>query len=216
MLVWVVVYLLLFTSSAGWGFAQDCNILATLPTSQLGTPYRLIFIEFPHGQADHAGCVVYLWTGWTPDGTSSWCCAASGVSCDINNRVTALSLPSRGLSGSLSFLSNLTMLTNVDVTSNTFTGNLSAIAGLIRLQVLRAPYNRLSGDLSPLVALTNLLLIDLRSNLNLIGNLTPLAQCTQIIVLALASNFLSGVLNALAKMTSLSQLLLDANQFTGL
>ncbi|KAI0499261.1 hypothetical protein KFK09_020164 [Dendrobium nobile] len=86
---------------------------------------------------------------------SSWftiddCCKWEGISCDGNGFVTEISLPTKGLGGSLSSsLAGLSHLTKLNLSYNTLTGNLpTEILLCPSLVVLDVSFNRLSGKLS--------------------------------------------------------------------
>lgn len=87
---------------------------------------------------------------WTT--ISSNCCDWEGIACDQKGRVTHLSLPSRGLSGSLSpSLVNLTRLSHLNLARNSLTGSLpnGLFSSMNLLKVLDLSYNRFVGDLLP-------------------------------------------------------------------
>ncbi|KAH0455439.1 hypothetical protein IEQ34_015471 [Dendrobium chrysotoxum] len=86
---------------------------------------------------------------------SSWvtiddCCKWEGISCDGNGLVTEISLPIKGLGGSLSSsLAGLSHLTQLNLSYNQLTGNLpTEILLYPSLFVLDVSFNSLSGKLS--------------------------------------------------------------------
>lgn len=86
---------------------------------------------------------------------SSWvtiddCCKWEGISCDENGLVTEVSLPIKGLGGSLSSsLAALPHLTQLNLSCNRLTGNLpTEILLSPSLVILDVSFNRLSGQIS--------------------------------------------------------------------
>ncbi|XVF23241.1 hypothetical protein REPUB_Repub13aG0019700 [Reevesia pubescens] len=80
------------------------------------------------------------------------CCFWEGIRCDasVDDRVTQLRLPSRGISGHLSpSLVNLTYLTHLNLSHNRFIGSppIGFFSSLNHLQVLDLSYNSLYGEL---------------------------------------------------------------------
>ncbi|XP_057454974.1 tyrosine-sulfated glycopeptide receptor 1-like [Lotus japonicus] len=109
---------------------------------------------------------------WSSSSSSLDCCDWEGVTCDGDQRVTHLLLPSRGLFGVISpSLTNLAALSHLNLSHNRLSGNLQSqfFSLLNHLLVLDLSYNRLSGELPPFVAdnSTSVVIqeVDLSSNL---------------------------------------------------
>ncbi|XP_025015119.2 tyrosine-sulfated glycopeptide receptor 1 isoform X3 [Ricinus communis] len=105
--------------------------------------------------------------GWSP---SIDCCNWEGIECrGIDDRVTRLWLPFRGLSGALSpSLANLTYLSHLNLSHNRLFGPIphGFFSYLDNLQILDLSYNRLTGELPSNDNNTNVAiqLVDLSSN----------------------------------------------------
>ncbi|KAL5219852.1 hypothetical protein ABZP36_024565 [Zizania latifolia] len=123
-------------------------------------------------------------------------CSWEGVRCSRLQRVVALSLPSHGLSGTLSpAVGNLSFLRTLNLSLNELHGDIPASLGrLRRLRTLDLSFNTFSGELT--------------------GNLT---SCTSLQYLVLRSNKLTGRIPADLgdTLTRLRWLGLDNNSFTG-
>ncbi|KAG8046067.1 hypothetical protein GUJ93_ZPchr0008g13738 [Zizania palustris] len=123
-------------------------------------------------------------------------CSWEGVRCSRHQRVVALSLPSHGLSGTLSpAVGNLSFLRTLNLSFNGLHGDIPASLGrLRRLGTLDLSFNTFSGELT--------------------GNLT---SCTSLQYLVLRSNKLTGRIPADLgdTLTRLQWLGLDNNSFTG-
>ncbi|KAM7471930.1 hypothetical protein LguiA_010113 [Lonicera macranthoides] len=84
---------------------------------------------------------------WLP---SADCCDWEGVQCDVNDRVTRLWLPTRGLRGFISpSFSNLARLSQLNLSHNCLSGPLpdSFFASFPTLQIIDLSFNSLSGPL---------------------------------------------------------------------
>jgi hypothetical protein len=107
-------------------------------------------------------------------------------------------------------LSELTHLTQLDVSGNKLTGTLAPVAALTQLSVLLVSENEFSGNLSSLTALT--LLTDLQFFFNrLHGELAPLAPLTRLTRLYCFWNHLTGHLEGLKDLTRLTDFECDSN-----
>ncbi|CAI9757751.1 unnamed protein product [Fraxinus pennsylvanica] len=79
------------------------------------------------------------------------CCMWEGVSCDNNDRVIHLLLPSRGLVGSISpSIANLSHLSQLNLSQNSLSGPIpdGFFMALNRLVIIDISHNRLTGQLS--------------------------------------------------------------------
>ena len=142
-----------------------------------------------------------------------------GVTVDGNGRVTRLSLPSNGLSGSLpSKLGELTKLAWLDLNGNSLTGTIpSELGSLTRLSSLYLNDNQLSGSLpSQLGLLMEANYVDLNGN-NLSGSLPlELRTMTSLGVLVLNGNSFTGNFPTfLTSIDSLKGLYLEGSTLTG-
>ncbi|CAL4965262.1 unnamed protein product [Urochloa decumbens] len=154
---------------------------------------------------------------WNGSGAGVFC-GWEGVTCDRRHRrVVALSLPSIGLSGTLSpAVGNLTFLRTLNLSYNWFQGSIPASIGRLgRLQRLDLSYNTFSGLLpANLSFCASLLIFDLSRN-RLHGTI-PVElglKITNLRKLSLANNSLTGDIPAsLANMSSLYFLDLCTNQ----
>ncbi|CAL4965265.1 unnamed protein product [Urochloa decumbens] len=163
------------------------------------------------------GDMLPSWNSSSAGGFCSW----EGVGCGARHRrVVSLSLPSRGLIGTLSSaIGNLTFLRTLNLTSNRFQGSIPASIGrLVRLKWLDLSYNTFSGALpANLSSCVSLLFLTLSRNqfhgripVDLGRKLTNLQK------LSLANNNLTGDIPAsLANMSSLYYLDLGNNQLEG-
>ncbi|XP_057770259.1 tyrosine-sulfated glycopeptide receptor 1-like [Salvia miltiorrhiza] len=80
------------------------------------------------------------------------CCTWEGLACDPSGRVSALSLPFRRLSGTISpSITNLTSLTHLSLSHNWLSGPLppALFSSLPRLTIIDLSWNRLTGALDP-------------------------------------------------------------------
>ncbi|XP_051134619.1 tyrosine-sulfated glycopeptide receptor 1-like [Andrographis paniculata] len=96
------------------------------------------------------------------------CCLWEGVACSGGARVSRLSVPNRGLAGTIPpSLSNLTSLVSLNLSGNKFSGALppAFFHGLSRLQVLDLSSNRFSGELDGLTLPASIRAVDLSNNL---------------------------------------------------
>ncbi|KAI7981040.1 Receptor-like kinase TMK4 [Camellia lanceoleosa] len=102
------------------------------------------------------------WTGTNP-------CTWSGINCDSSNRVTAINLPSKSLSGSLpSTLNQLSNLQSISLQRNSLSGPLPTFANLSSLQQVFLDTNNFTSIPSDFFSgLTNLQTMSLSDNINL-------------------------------------------------
>ncbi|KAI7735823.1 hypothetical protein M8C21_017107 [Ambrosia artemisiifolia] len=171
---------------------------------------------------------------WSDTGSVVDCCSWVGVSCDESgDRVVGLSIPGRGLRGSIPpSLHNLTSLSFLNLSSNFLSGPLSSFpdSNSSNLISLDLSYNRLSGSL-PNTFPPSLRFLNLSSNLftgplslelhinRLNGTLPPsLTNCTSLHLLNLRVNSLEGTLSDFdfSRFRQLTILDLGENHFSGL
>ncbi|GJP43819.1 hypothetical protein CLOM_g3231 [Closterium sp. NIES-68] len=164
------------------------------------------------------------WAGGDPCGESSgvpWPGVACSAASSGTNVVTALTLPSVGLSGELpASLFDLTTLTNLDLSLNSdLSGSLPSIIGqLTGLQMLALQQTGIKGELPPSVfGLTDLSHLDLSLNPTLKGSLpSTIGALTRLQCLYLYGCELSGSIpTTIATMASLSRLDINDNYFSG-
>ncbi|XP_044496516.1 putative leucine-rich repeat receptor-like serine/threonine-protein kinase At2g24130 [Mangifera indica] len=148
-------------------------------------------------------------------------CSFGGVTCDKNHhRVTQLSLPDCGLTGSLSpFLPNLTALRFLQLYNNHFSGVIPAeFSDLRHLIFLQLDENNLQGPIPESFALlSNLLVLTLSEN-NLTEALPPsfFCNCTSLKNVDLSHNFFTGIIpQEIGNSPHLWSLNLYNNQFVG-
>jgi Leucine-rich repeat (LRR) protein len=173
--------------------------------------FRAAAIAGPHGDP------LASWNGSGAGGFCGW----EGVRCGRRHRrVVALSLPSLGLTGTLSpAVGNLTFLRTLNLSSNWFQGTIPASIGrLVRLKTLDLSYNTFSGALPDnLSSCVSLLSLSFRNN-QLHGRI-PIElgrKLTNLQKLSLASNRLTGdIPSSLANMSSLYYIHLGSNQLEG-
>ncbi|GJN37463.1 hypothetical protein PR202_gb26421 [Eleusine coracana subsp. coracana] len=155
------------------------------------------------------------------NGSAGGYCSWEGVRCrGRHQRVVALSLPSRKLTGVLSpAVGNLSSLRSLDLSFNGFTGNIPASLGrLRRLHILDLKYNNFSGEFPVnLTFCSNLKIIDLLSN-QLHGRVpTEIGdKLVGLLVLRLRNNYLTNSIPAsLGNLSSVRTLSLSFNQLDG-
>ncbi|CAA2994316.1 leucine-rich repeat receptor kinase PXC1 [Olea europaea subsp. europaea] len=166
-------------------------------------------------QTDHHGILLSNWTTTTNSATA---CTANwvGVKC-INNRVTALSLPSLNLRGPIDSLSSIDQLRLLDLRDNRLNGSLAPITQCLNLKLIYLSSNDFSGEIPPEISsLHRLLRIDLSDN-NLRGAIpTEFSKLSRLLSLRLQNNELSGTIpKSLGSLLQLNNLNLSNNQLYG-
>jgi Leucine-rich repeat (LRR) protein len=160
------------------------------------------------------------WTnrgGWL--GAAGSECSWFGVTCANSNRLTAVSLSSNNLVGTLPLeLRNMTNLQSLFLSYNQLGGSIPAELGnLTNLIDLRLDGNALSGSIPPeLGNLTNLQVLFLDFN-RLSGNIPArLGNLANLLSLSLSGNQLGGIIPAeLGNLTNLEVLNLSRNLLSG-
>ncbi|XP_059430059.1 receptor-like protein 2 [Corylus avellana] len=132
------------------------------------------------------------------------CCRWEGISCDQNGKVTRIWLPSRHLKGSVSpFLGNLTRLTHLNLSHNSFSGAVPTgfFSSLNQLKILDLSYNYLGGDISLMFS----------------SNGSSTGWPTSIQILDMSSNNFNGMMQSsfLLRAWNLIKLNVSNNSFTG-
>ncbi|RCV07228.1 hypothetical protein SETIT_1G227300v2 [Setaria italica] len=152
--------------------------------------------------------------------TSVHYCRWSGVMCTPTRpwRVSALNLTGKSLAGEItSSLINLTLLSQLDLSSNSFYGQLPPLGGLQLLQTIYLNNNSLDGTIpDALTNCSNLVNLDLHSN-KLSGVIPPkIGLLSNLDFLDLSSNNLTGVIPpTFPNLTRLSFCRLRSNQLEG-
>ncbi|KAK7392546.1 hypothetical protein VNO78_20989 [Psophocarpus tetragonolobus] len=157
----------------------------------------------------------YLLSNWT--GADACASAWRGVLCSPNGRVTALSLPSLNLRGSIDPLTPLTHLRLLDLHNNRLNGTVSSLfSNCTNLRLLYLAGNDFSGDIPPeMSSLKSLLRLDLSDN-NIRGKVDFVANLTELITLRVENNLLSGEIPDLSSsMKNLEELNMTNNEFYG-
>ena len=163
-----------------------------------------------------------VWTSTPPD------CTSSGVTCDVQQRVTSVLLPALGLTGTIpstigllgATLTSLNLGTDVHQVGNSISGGIpSSIGDLTGLTYLNLAGNQLSGPIPSTVSqLTQLQYLNLADNQHLNGTIPAgITQLTQLQYLALSNNQLSGSIPSDIgdALTQLTYLTLGTNQLSG-
>lgn len=128
--------------------------------------------------------------------TSVSCCEWEGITCDDSSparRVVNISLPKKGLNGSISpALGNLTILQSLNLSHNTLTGPVPMELGsLPHLQLLDLSSNNLSGNLYMLANLGTLQEVNVTSN-RFIDRLPSFTNWSSLLRLSASRNSLIG------------------------
>ncbi|CAD6248059.1 unnamed protein product [Miscanthus lutarioriparius] len=136
--------------------------LAT-PISSCTEQEKKSLLQFLAGLSQDSG----LAKSWQEEGTD--CCKWEGVTCNGNKTVIEVSLPSRGLEGSITSLGNLTGLQHLNLSYNSLSGNLpQELVSSSSIIVLDISFNQISGDLHELPSSTSsqpLKVLNISSNL---------------------------------------------------
>ncbi|PWA60441.1 Leucine-rich repeat-containing protein [Artemisia annua] len=150
--------------------------------------------------------------------THSTACSASwtGVTC-TNNRVTALTLPSNNLRGTLDSLSSLDQLRILDLRNNRLNGTISPLLKCTNLKLVYLAGNDLSGEIPrDISVLRRLLRLDLSDN-NIEGVIpNGVLNLTRLLTLKLEDNQISGEVPLnLTLLSNIKQLNLSNNELYG-
>uniref|UniRef100_J3NDN8 Receptor kinase-like protein Xa21 n=1 Tax=Oryza brachyantha TaxID=4533 RepID=J3NDN8_ORYBR len=152
---------------------------------------------------------------------SSHFCEWRGVSCRNSKhprRATILNVSGQGLAGMISpSLGNMTFLTVLNLSYNSFAGEIPPLGYLRRLKILTFESNSLQGRVpADLANCTNLRELYLLMN-HLVGEIpTEVASLSKLGILDLSRNNLSGVIPpSLGNISSLSELITTENQLEG-
>ena len=124
--------------------------------------------------------------------------------------------PGNQFTGNLTWLSSLTQLVYLEVSGNQLTGSIPGLSSHTNLQYLYLNDNQLSGAIpASLGSLTRLFYLFLNNN-QLSGTIPDLSSHTNLQSLYLNENLLSGSIpSSLGSLTALQQLSLHHNQLTG-
>jgi len=147
-------------------------------------------------------------------------CRWNGVNCTLTlpYRVTQLILPGQNLAGQISSsLGNLTYLSALVLTNNSFQGPIPLVSKLRNLEYLSVGNNLLQGLIpDAIINCSNLVSLDLSKN-HLTGVIHPrIGSLTKLESLFLNGNNLSGVIPpGLGNISHLSLLVLSQNQLNG-
>ncbi|GJM85495.1 hypothetical protein PR202_ga01948 [Eleusine coracana subsp. coracana] len=152
--------------------------------------------------------------------TSTPFCRWNGIMCSRKHpgRVTKLHLGGHGLSGPVSpSLSNLTLIKEINLSSNALSGQLPPLNHLHKLEVLDLGNNSLHDTIPD--ALTNcssLRILDLYRNL-IFGEIPPQVSMLSVLsVLRLSLNNITGIIPpSISNLTSVQKISLSWNQLTG-
>uniref|UniRef100_A0A0E0K2E9 Receptor kinase-like protein Xa21 n=2 Tax=Oryza punctata TaxID=4537 RepID=A0A0E0K2E9_ORYPU len=152
--------------------------------------------------------------------TSTHYCSWTGVMCTQTRpwRVSGLNLTGRSLGGQISsYLGNLTYLSNLDLSNNSFVGSLPFLNQLQQLQLLNLGSNILDGAIpDELTNSSSLKRLDLSANL-LVGAIPlNISLLSNLEFLILYKNNLTGnIPQTLGDITSLKGIYLAANKLSG-
>ncbi|KAL5208512.1 hypothetical protein ABZP36_032947, partial [Zizania latifolia] len=170
-----------------------CNRVANTRCSTLqeNSVDQLVLLDFKKGiSSDPKGAL----SNWN---TSIHFCRWNGINCSIERpyRVRKLDLTNQSLAGQIiSSIGNLTFLSTINLSHNSFTGPLPLIRNLQQLQIFSLYNNHLDGII-PNDAFTN---------------------CSGLTYLDLGENFLTGLIpTKMGFLPNLTHLFLDSNYLTG-
>ncbi|KAH0640945.1 hypothetical protein KY285_037531 [Solanum tuberosum] len=166
-------------------------------------------------QTDIHGTLLHNWT--LPVNSTTACTAQwLGIKC-INNRVSAVILPSFNLRGPITALSSLPLLRLLDLRNNRLNGTLTPITQCTNLKLIYLSGNDFSGEIPPEISsLRRLLRLDVSNN-NLEGSIpTQIANLTRLLTLRLQNNELSGTIpKSLNSLQNLKELNFSNNELYG-
>ncbi|XP_022858073.1 receptor-like protein 2 isoform X1 [Olea europaea var. sylvestris] len=150
------------------------------------------------------------------------CCKWEGITCNSESRVTQLSLPGKGLSGTITpFLGNLSFLSHINLSHNHFSGSLpvTLFRTLNHLESLDLSFNFLSGWFSDTTMPISIQIIDLSSNRfnGLIDYSNFFHRASSLISFNISNNKFMGPLPSSLCITSSLVKMLDfsMNKFSG-
>ncbi|KAE8712284.1 hypothetical protein F3Y22_tig00110258pilonHSYRG00084 [Hibiscus syriacus] len=157
-------------------------------------------------------------TGWSST-TSDNYCSWSGINCDKSNRVTAINLASKSLTGSLPpDIATLSELVTVSLQRNSLSGSVPSFANLTKLQTISLDDNAFT-SVSPdaFFGLTSLQTLSLSENTKLSPWTFPdLSQSTSLVQVQLDNTSLYGTLpDVFQSLSSLESIRLSYNNLSG-
>ncbi|CAI7810140.1 unnamed protein product, partial [Closterium sp. NIES-53] len=155
--------------------------------------------------------------GWS--GASPQCTTATGLTCDASGFILSLKLHNYKLAGQIpNSVSNLKMITYLDLASNQLPGSIPAtVTALSLLRYFWLYNNTLTGPIpTDIGSMTSLVSIILYTN-TLSGSVPPsISKLTGLMTLIVAGNRLSGPIPAdIGLLTRLTTIDLSTNQFSG-
>ncbi|KAK8914314.1 putative receptor-like protein kinase [Platanthera zijinensis] len=157
-------------------------------------------------------------TSWSSNSSLHFC-QWRGVSCDISGQIQSLNLRNFGLAGPLSpSLSNLSSLTELDLSVNNFQGGIpSALGRLHNLQLLNLSWNAFSGAIPANLSRCSALHILYLPYNKLDGQIpAELGSLSVLRLLNLGNNNLSGrIPDSLSNLSSLSSFFVFENSLIG-
>ncbi|XP_043719822.1 receptor-like kinase TMK4 [Telopea speciosissima] len=194
------------------------------PSLLIISSFFFIFLRlFPSAVADDAAIMKKLAanlkstpTDWTGSDPCSW----TGIKCDNSNRVTAINLASKSLSGTLTpDLNQLTQLQTLALQNNGIGGSLPTLANLTNLQEVYLDNNNFTSIPSTFfTGLTNLQNLSISQNINLEPWLIPasLADSSSLVYFyASNANAVGTIVDIFGSFPNLQSLRLSYNNLTG-